>query len=197
MNNYETLCAMTTGVVLAGGSSSRMGVNKAELLYQGMPLVQWQLEKLRSIGLPEILVSGYGEGMIPDDIPGKGPLGGLYSTLRRASGSQCLVLPVDVPLIDAYTLKQLIRTHNGGITLLSYNEQPEPLIGVYDSCLAQSILPMLHEGSTAVRRLLDIVGYRTFPVTGDGRIISNCNTPDEFAAVCAAGGTPSQPQWHP
>ena len=197
MNNYETLCAMTTGIVLAGGSSSRMGTNKAELLYKGMPLVQWQMEKLRSIGLPKILVSGYGEGMIPDDVPGKGPLGGLYSTLRRASGSQCLVLPVDVPLIDAYTLKQLIRTHNGGITLLSYNERPEPLIGVYDSCLAQSILPMLHEGSTAVRRLLDIVGYRTFPVTGDGRIVSNCNTPDEFAAVCAAGGTPSQPQWHP
>ena len=197
MNNYETLCAMTTGIVLAGGSSSRMGTNKAELLYKGMPLVQWQMEKLRSIGLPKILVSGYGEGMIPDDVPGKGPLGGLYSTLRRASGSQCLVLPVDVPLIDAYTLKQLIRTHNGGITLLSYNERPEPLIGVYDSCLAQSILPMLHEGSAAVRRLLDMVGYRTLPVTGDGRIVSNCNTQDEFAAVCAAGGTPSQPQWHP
>lgn len=197
MNNYETLCAMTTGIVLAGGSSSRMGTNKAELLYKGMPLVQWQMEKLRSIGLPKILVSGYGEGMIPDDVPGKGPLGGLYSTLRRASGSQCLVLPVDVPLIDAYTLKQLIRTHNGGITLLSYNERPEPLIGIYDSCLAQSILPMLHEGSAAVRRLLDMVGYRTLPVTGDGRIVSNCNTPDEFAAVCAAGGTPSQPQWHP
>lgn len=76
MNNDKALCAMTTGVVLAGGSSSRMGVNKAELSYQGMPLAQWQAEKLRGIGLTEVLISGYGAGMIPDDIPGKGPLGG-------------------------------------------------------------------------------------------------------------------------
>ena len=76
MNNYETLCAMTTGIVLAGGSSSRMGTNKAELLYKGLPLVQWQMEKLRSIGLSEILVSGYGESMIPDDVPGKVPWAG-------------------------------------------------------------------------------------------------------------------------
>lgn len=190
MNNYETLCAMTTGVVLAGGSSSRMGANKAELLYQGMPLVQWQLEKLRSIGLPEVLVSGYGEGMIPDDIPGKGPLGGLYSALRRASGQQCLVLPVDVPLIDGATLEQLIRAHRGGITLLSYNGRPEPLIGVYDKSLAQFILPMLHQGSTSVWRLLDLVGYRTLPARGNGRIVANCNTPEEFAAVCAEGSKP-------
>lgn len=190
MNNYETLCAMTTGVVLAGGSSSRMGVNKAELLYQGMPLVQWQVEKLRGIGLPEVLVSGYGEGMIPDDIPGKGPLGGLYSALRRASGQQCLVLPVDVPLIDTDTLEQLIRAHRGGITLLSYNGRPEPLIGVYDKSLAQFILPMLHQGSTSVWRLLDLVGCRTLPARGDGKIVANCNTPEEFAAICAGGDTP-------
>lgn len=100
------------------------------------------------------------------------------------------MLPVDVPLMDTDTLEGLIRAHRGGITLLSYNGRPEPLIGVYDKSLAQSIAPMLHEGSTAVWRLLDLVGYETLPAGGDGRIVANCNTPEEFAAVCAEGSKP-------
>jgi len=182
MNNYET----TSGIILAGGKSSRMGTNKAELLYQGMPLLQWQTEKLRSLGLPEVLVSGEGQNMIPDDFPGKGPLGGLYSTLRSASGKQCLVLPVDVPLITVAALEQLLQAHRGGITLLCLQGRPEPLIGVYDSCLAEAILPILNSEKTAVWRLLDLTGFRTVPFTGDAGTLLNCNTPEEFAAVCAA-----------
>ncbi len=174
--------ACVSGILLAGGKSSRMGSNKAELLFRGMPLAGWQVQKMRSVGISEILISGYGPGMIPDDIPEKGPLGGLYSCLRRASNRCCLVLPVDVPLIPEETLIALIQAHKGGITLLECNGKIEPLIGIYDSGLAETILPMLQSGSTAVRRLLDSVGYRTIPFTEKADLLTNCNTPEEFAS---------------
>ena len=160
-----------------------MGTDKAELIFHGMPLAQWQAEKLRSLGLKHILISGYGPKMIPDDIPDKGPLGGLYTALRRAKGEQCLVIPVDTPLIPEQTLELLIQAHQGGITLLQNGEKPEPLIGVYDRNIADKILPILLNGSTAVRRLLDQVGYRTVPYTGSPDLMINCNTQEEFAQI--------------
>lgn len=176
--------AGVTGIVLAGGKSSRMGTDKAELLFRGVPLAQWQAAKLRSLGLSQVLISGYGPGMIPDDIPDKGPLGGLYTALRRAEGERCLVIPVDVPLLPLQTLEALLQAHRGGITILQNGEQPEPLIGVYDREIADQILPILHSGSTAVRRLLDQVGCRTAAYTGRPALLINCNTQADFADVC-------------
>lgn len=174
----------TSGIILAGGKSTRMGgPNKAELPFHGMTLLLWQEEKLRKMGIGEILISGYGKYMIPDDIPGKGPLGGLYSALRRASAKQCLVLPVDVPLVPQKALEELIRMHRGGITILESEGKIEPLIGVYDAGLAESILPMLQSGSTSVRRLLDLRGYRTVPFSGPSEFLTNCNTPEAYEII--------------
>ncbi len=172
-----------TGIVLAGGKSSRMGTDKAELIFHGIPLARWQAEKLRGLGLKQVLISGNGPKMISDDIPDKGPLGGLYTALRRANGKQCLVIPVDTPLIPEQILEALLQAHRGGITLLQNGEKLEPLIGVYDRSIADKILPMLLSGSTAVRRLLDQVGYRAVPYSGSPDLLINCNTQEAFAAI--------------
>ena len=48
---------MSTAIILAGGMSSRMGVNKAELMIRGKTLLDIQIAKVRKAGLKKILVS--------------------------------------------------------------------------------------------------------------------------------------------
>ena len=94
-----------SGVVLAGGMSSRMGRSKPELLLRGKTLLQWQVEKLRRLGIADILISGSrcfwlpGTRTVPDILPQRGPLGGLHACLDQAENSRCVVLGVDTPLV--------------------------------------------------------------------------------------------------
>ena len=51
-DNYSLL-------LLAGGKSSRMGTNKAELLYEGKSFLENIIEKAKCLGLKELYISGY------------------------------------------------------------------------------------------------------------------------------------------
>jgi molybdopterin-guanine dinucleotide biosynthesis protein A len=76
-------------VLLAGGRSTRMGVDKATLVFRGQPLWRHQLDTLRASGAAAVAISGprdraYAETapVIEDDQPGLGPLAGLVAGLR-------------------------------------------------------------------------------------------------------------------
>ena len=188
-----------SGVILAGGASRRMGKNKAELQLMGKSLLQHQVDKLRALGLQDIMLSGAdcpalpGVRVIPDEYIGKGPLGGLHACLRAALNSACLVVSVDVPLIPTAALSHLCRAHNGGVTVLRHDGQEEPLLGVYDRRAADSISALIESGKYAVHGLKDTVGWSYFDYLGPEEFLTNCNTPEEFAAaegfaeVCSRG----------
>ena len=72
-----------SGIILAGGKSARMGRDKASLPFGNGTLLTAQTDKLRSLGVTDIVLSGYAEGMVPDETPGCGPLGGLAACLPR------------------------------------------------------------------------------------------------------------------
>ena len=96
-------------ILLAGGHSSRMGRDKAQLCWQGKTFLQHQAEKAQALGVGEILVSGYRGGgcpwrVVPDVYPERGPLGGLHACFQAAAHPLCLVLSVDVPLVSAEIL---------------------------------------------------------------------------------------------
>lgn len=178
-----------SGIVLAGGVSRRMGTGKAELLLEGRPLLAWQVEKLQTLGISDILLSGKnclelpGTKIIPDELPDRGPLGGLYSCFRTAENPHCLVLSVDTPLVPCSALAKLCRTHVSGITLLRYKGEAEPLIGVYDKSLDRSILPMISEHGAPVRSLIRQVSCKYFDYLGPAELLLNCNTPQEFSNI--------------
>ena len=93
-----------SGIILAGGKSTRMGVDKADLVLDGKTLLEIQIDKMMDMHLTDIMVSGY-RGSSPrikyieDLVKGMGPLGGLQACFAAADCSDCLVLSVDTPLI--------------------------------------------------------------------------------------------------
>lgn len=174
-----------SAAILAGGKSSRMGRNKAALPFGGETLLAHQARKLRALGVKELLLSGAAEAvpgarLVPDLLPGRGPLGGLHACLSAASGEAVLVLSVDVPLVPASALAALIEAHAGGVTLLEHGGVTEPLIGVYDASLAPEAGRLLLEGVGAVRLLAERADFRTVAYDGDPALLLNCNTPADY-----------------
>ena len=179
----------TSAILLAGGRSSRMGTDKAKLQLGGKTLLELTVEKIRSLGITDIVISGCpdcpeGTRYAPDLVPGQGPLSGIHAGLSMIRHRCSLVLPVDMPLIPEETLRLLIASHGKfPITALTLDGRPEPLAAVYDASLAEDCGTILQEKKHSPRRLFDKYGYDPVPYTGDPALLINCNTPEEFASV--------------
>ena len=179
-----------SAAILAGGFSSRMHHNKAELVLGGITLLERQVHKCKSLGIDDIMLSGYhghipGTRNISDIYPHRGPLSGIHSCMKAAAHPHCLILCVDVPLVPEYALEELLSAHKAGITVLEHQGKIEPLLGVYDSCLSNVAEEMLLTGKAAVMRLISSVSSTRVQFSGDDRLLLNCNTPQDFEEIAS------------
>jgi len=150
---------MLSGLVLAGGRSSRMGREKAELrLPDGRPLLQRQIDVLRAAGAATVNVSVgpgkkfemTGAAPIPDELAGAGPLAGIAAGLRAAPAGLVIVLAVDMPGITEAHLRALagLATEACGVVPVR-DGICETLVAVYPSALAASAQAWLAGGQRA------------------------------------------------
>lgn len=175
-------------IVLAGGRSSRMGTDKADLRWQGMTFLQTQIQKGRQLEIEDIQVSGYRGSQcdIPvtkDRFPGKGPLGGLESCLRNAKHEKCLVLSVDVPLVPTSELEKLLeasQNSSAAITILKHGEKEQPLIAVYNRSLADAMLQEIRESKGSVFAFIRKAGYGVYESFAPAEVFVNVNSPNEY-----------------
>jgi molybdopterin-guanine dinucleotide biosynthesis protein A len=98
--------------IQAGGESSRLGGDKALRLFLGRPLIQRVVERLAPIA-DEILVTTnrpedyafLGLRLVPDLLPGRGALGGLYTAVASASFPIVAVAACDLPFANLALLQ--------------------------------------------------------------------------------------------
>ncbi|MDX6729065.1 MAG: molybdenum cofactor guanylyltransferase [Baekduia sp.] len=116
--------APAVGVVLAGGRGRRLGGDKAIVELEGRALVRYPLEALHEV-CDEVAVVAKRDTILPPlagmanlwiepDEP-RHPLVGVAHALRLAMGRPVLVVPVDLPLIDAATLQALLSADRTGV----------------------------------------------------------------------------------
>ena len=183
---YDEMKTKTiSGAVLAGGGSKRMGTAKAEMKLGDLTLLEIQVQKLKKLGIEDIMISGYESDMagvrtVEDIYPGKGPLGGVHACLKAAENPVCLVISVDTPLVPAEVLAELIEAHEGPATVLSCDGKIEPLIAVYDTALAERAEELIQKDDWAVRRMANNPAVKKLAYTGDTELLLNCNTPEDF-----------------
>ena len=183
-DNYSLL-------LLAGGKSSRMGTNKAELLYEGRSFLENIIEKAKCLGLKKIYISGYQGNyddvqVVYDIYPEIGPLGGLHAGLMSAQTSYCLVLPVDIPQIPVTFLEELIKLHEQQtidmeMPLLVEREGfLEPLIGIYPVTMKNFIEERIAAGNFSVFRMIKEWGYVGVQTEIPEWQIANINTQEDY-----------------
>ena len=128
-----------TAFVLAGGRSSRMGSDKALLLFHGQTLLQRTLQtaalavgKTVIVG-PKQRYAALGE-VIEDIYAGSGPLSGIHAALQSTDTDLNLVLSVDMPLMTSdflcWLMQQAAATEDW-ITVPDVLGGPQPLCAVY------------------------------------------------------------------
>lgn len=176
-------------IVLAGGRSSRMGMDKSDLFYRDETFLEIQVEKGRRLGITDILASGYRGKRCParlvmDRFAGRGPLGGLEACLRQARWQRCLVLSVDVPLVSVEELRRLVEAdlRNGAMaaTLLMHGERQEPLMGVYSAQLSDAMAEALEAGNGSVLGFLRKHGYGVYQSHGEEAQFQNINEISDY-----------------
>ena len=178
-------------IVLAGGKSSRMGRDKSDLLLGMDTFLNVQIRKGTELGIRDILVSGYrGEDcpvpVIRDRLEGRGPLGGLEACLRRAVHDKVLVLGVDIPLVPAAELRQLMGQSAGNrepVTILSHGGKEEPLIGVYEKSLADAMRKEVIRGRGSVFAFINHTGYDVFCSKAPEACFSNVNCEEDYTRL--------------
>ncbi|MBZ0160547.1 MAG: molybdenum cofactor guanylyltransferase [bacterium] len=138
-----------TGIVLAGGKSSRMGFNKAFIEFGGKRLIEATVDRLRAL-FPEVLIIAndpplyayLGVKVISDLIPDSGSLGGIYTGLSAASYPTCFFVACDMPFLNADLIKLLVREAEGwDVVVPRVGGELQPLHAVY----ARSCLPLMKE----------------------------------------------------
>lgn len=157
-----------TGILLAGGMSKRMGEEKGLLKIGNRFLYQYPLKVLEAL-CDEILISTCKDFTIPeayptvcDEVDGVGPIGGIYTCLKRSSYNLAIVLSYDLPLINADLLTYLIReckAHDIVLPALQAN-RPEPLCGIYSKNVVRFLEDMIEKKNYAVHDALSLVKNR-------------------------------------
>lgn len=175
-------------IILAGGHSRRMGVDKAALTYQGKTFLEIQTAKAEALGISEILISGYTG--LPDRIPGKGPLGGLETCLRASKHPWALVLPVDAPLVSVEELRKLLsfaQASGKKAVFLQCGGDEHPLIGVYHVSLADAMEAEYTQGRGSVFAFLRRVDYGIYHSSAPKKLFVNINDPESYQEIGGDG----------
>lgn len=177
-----------TGVVLAGGRSSRMGQDKARLHWRGMTLLAHACETLAAAGAASVLVSGdYPEcGGLPDAVRDQGPLGGIASVFGAVADGVLLLVPVDMPLLTPQLLAALAGHDDAAC--VAYREHVLPMRLRVDARSRAALARLLADSARrrslrALHGALDGLSIE-LPPTQRAQLV-NCNTPDEWQAVAS------------
>lgn len=177
-------------IVLAGGRSSRMGADKAQVRVNGVRLVDALLAGLPA-GMPYVVVSPFDLGFetVSEDPPFGGPVAGIAAGSRALATPLIAVLAVDAPqsaqlvpqLVDAV----LTPTDAGSLPDVAVVEDDEghlqPLCGVWRAASLSNALEAVNPRDAAAKALLRAAGS-VVTVRGDGSE-RDYDTPEQLAEL--------------
>lgn len=177
------------GLVLAGGASSRMGNDKAELVYHGLPQKDHLLSLLNQFCAKTYISVGRNsrpnvEGQISDKHSFVSPLNGILSAIDFKPDVAWLSVAVDMPDLAARHIKHLIEerdpSRDATCFLDAHGLLPEPLFTIWEPTITPKMSAFVDSGKISPRDLLLSVGAKMIRST-DGKLHANINSPDDLS----------------
>lgn len=189
MSTSESSPAPLFGLLLVGGKSTRMGVDKASLIYQNN-VPEWKRLHLLLNGLcQETFLShradqDFQEKSIID--PADGPLRAIETAQAAHPHAAWLVLACDMPLVNVETLTFLIQQRDASKNATCYlspvDQLPEPLCAIYEPAIALPIAEGIKAGHFCPRHYLSDAKHLIAPTP---QSLMNANTKAEQKEVQA------------
>ena len=136
MNKIEKI----TGVILAGGKSTRMGTDKCLSKHNGRYLTDYVIDAVKPI-TENIIISTekkahkrFGYKTISDEIINCGPIGGIYTALKTETADIFIFSPCDTPFVTTELYRFLLNEKKEYDAVVPvFNGKIEPLISVLSS----------------------------------------------------------------
>jgi molybdopterin-guanine dinucleotide biosynthesis protein A len=160
---------VTSGLLLTGGASRRLGVDKAMLVLDGETLARRAADRLGSVCDPVLEVGG-GATRLPtvrEAPPGRGPLAALAAGAEALDAlghrGDVVLLAVDLPNVDV-ALLELLRDWDGAPTVVpEAGGRLQPVCARYGPDARRAAGALVREGARALHALLEAVEHDVLP----------------------------------
>ncbi len=161
-----------TGIILSGGKSSRMGMDKGLTLLNGKPLIYYAIETFESV-CDHIIISAnspdynqFGYPVQADIYKDCGPIGGIYTGLESSETEKNLVLSCDIPLISTALIKFVLRHSDKKKVCVPVQENgfPEPLCAYYPKTSLQLLKKFIIQKNYKLSGFLNAVSAKRIPI---------------------------------
>lgn len=187
-----------TGVIQAGGRSTRMGGRpKALMEVGGRRIIDRVVAVVREVAddllivtdTPELYAS-LGLPAVPDVFPDHGSLGGIYSGLRAAPGEVAFTVACDMPFLMPEVARLVTeRAAEADVVVPRLGGQWETLHACYAKACLAPIEARLRAGRLKIIGFYDEVRVLSIPASEVARyrtpevVFMNVNTPEELEAA--------------
>jgi molybdopterin-guanine dinucleotide biosynthesis protein A len=186
-----------TGIILAGGKSTRMGKNKALIEIEGIPIIERICVLFKRLFQEVWIITdqaevfhGLGAKLHDDLIPNLGALGGLYSGLVLASFPHSFCVACDMPFLREPLIDYLVRGIDGFAAVVPRTKDGwQPLHAVYSKSCLEVINEVVAEKKTKIidiypRIKLRVVEEEEFhSIDPLNESFINVNTPEDLARI--------------
>jgi molybdopterin-guanine dinucleotide biosynthesis protein A len=153
------------GLVLAGGESRRMGVDKGDLAYHGVSQRE-HLARLLATVCEAVFVSCRpdqapriepGLSCLTDPAPGLGPMAGLLAAFTHRPDAAWLVVACDLPGLDTQAIAALAAGRGpawDAVAFRSADGGPEPMAALWEPAMGPRIRAAAASGQLSLRDCL-------------------------------------------
>ncbi|MDD2273086.1 MAG: molybdenum cofactor guanylyltransferase [Desulfuromonadaceae bacterium] len=187
-----------TGVILAGGASSRMGKNKALLKVGEQFLIERVYTSIAALFHDVILVTNTADiysfipcPKVPDVYPGAGSIAGLHAGLHASGTERIFAVACDMPFLNAELIRFLCKDAEAydAVVPLDRSGRLEPLHALYAKSALIPMQESIERGDKSIINLLDRVTTRMVPsdlfknISGAEESFRNLNTPEEYVVA--------------
>jgi molybdopterin-guanine dinucleotide biosynthesis protein A len=170
------------------------GQDKGLIEWHGEPLIAHLQRKTRALS-DDLIIScnrnqdtyaHYADQLVVDDHADfPGPLAGIRAGLKAARHSHLLVLPCDVPRIDAallQSMREAAAEHPDKPLMLRHGEHWEPLLCIIPVALSPAFESAWHEGERSPGRIMRQLGATALQCPDNDPRLANLNTPELLSA---------------
>ncbi len=182
-----------TGIVLAGGASSRMGRDKGLCEFKGKLLVKYAIEALLPL-CHTILISSnninnykvFGYQVVTDEYKNIGPIGGIYSSLKASTTKHNLIISCDTPFLNTQLLSfVLANSNNFDIVAPEHgNAFVEPLSAYYSSNIINKLEESIQQKDYKLMNFFKKIRYQNLKVDSivgySSKLFLNLNAPNDL-----------------
>lgn len=181
-----------TGVVLAGGKSTRMGKDKALLPYQGRPLIHTVLDTMLGV-FSRVVVSVQTDdnlGNLPvdrvaDKYPESGPIGGITSVLEAGEES-IFCVACDMPFVNPKLVEYVSKFKGFDAVIPIWADRLQVLHAIYNRTILPLFQIALREQHLRISDVFPKANIRYISaseiqaIDPEGASFDNLNTPAEY-----------------